>query len=299
MIRRQFLHSSALALGALGLAQRSIFSTFIDDPWKITMLTDKIGIFTEKGGTIAFSLAKDGIVVIDSQFAEQSQHLIDELKKRSANPLRLLINTHHHRDHTSGNISFKGLVGHVLAHENSLKNQKTVAVAQKIEDVQLYPDQTFGTQWCDEGSNQDICLYYFGAGHTNGDAVIHFKHANIAHMGDLLFNRMHPFVDRNAGANMKNWITVLDKTVDKFDKKTTYVFGHAAEGYQVTGNRDDLKAFGDYLGKILKFTESEVKAGKTKEEFLKTTTLPFETQWKGGELSRPLQAAYDELTATR
>jgi glyoxylase-like metal-dependent hydrolase (beta-lactamase superfamily II) len=184
----------------------------------------------------------------------------------------------------------------VLAHENSLKNQKTVAIDQKIEDVQLYPDQTFGTVWCDEGSDQDICLYYFGAGHTNGDAVIHFKHANIAHMGDLLFNRMHPYVDRSAGANIKNWIDVLDKTANKFDRKTKYVFGHAAEGYQVTGSSDDLKVFGDYLGKILKFTEGEIKAGKTKEEFLKTTSLPFETQWKGVELIRPLLAAYEELT---
>ena len=115
-------------------------------------------------------------------------------------------------------------------------------------------------------------------------------------MGDLLFNRMHPFIDRSAGASIKNWITVLDKTARQFDKKTTYVFGHAAEGYQVTGKREDLDAFGEYLGKILQFTESEIKAGKSKEEFLKTTTLPFETQWKGGELSRPLTAAYEELT---
>ena len=299
MIRRDFIRSSAFALGTLAVSQQKIFTTFFDDPWKITMLTDKIGIFTEKGGTIAFLLAKNGIVVVDSQFAEQSQHLIDELKKKNSNPFRLLINTHHHRDHTSGNISFKGIVGHVLAHENSLANQKTVAVAQKIEDVQLYPDQTFGTVWCDKESRQEICLYYFGPAHTNGDAVIHFSDGNIAHMGDLLFNRMHPFVDRSAGASMKSWIDVLDKTAKKFDKKTTYVFGHAAEGYKVTGTQEDLQAFGDYLGSVLQFVETEIKAGKSKDEVLKTTSLPFETQWKGGELQRPLTAAYEELTMTK
>jgi len=298
MIRRDFIRSSALALGTLTVSHKNLFNTFFDDPWKITMLTDKIGIFTEKGGTIAFLLAKSGIVVVDSQFAEQSQHLIDELKKKNSTPFRLLINTHHHRDHTSGNISFKGIVGNVLAHENSLANQKTVAIAQKIEDVQLYPNQTFGTVWCDKDSHQEICLHYFGAAHTNGDAVIHFSDGNIAHMGDLMFNRMHPFVDRSAGASMKSWIDVLDKTTKKFDRKTTYVFGHAAEGYQVTGTRDDLSAFGDYLGNILQFVEGEIKAGKSKEELIKTTSLPFKTQWNGGEVQRPLSAAYEELTMT-
>ena len=268
-----------------------------DEPWKIKMLRNDIGVFTEKGGTIAFLLSKKGIVVVDSQFPEQSQHLIDELKKQSGQPFELLINTHHHGDHTAGNISFKGVVKRVLAHENSLKNQKNVAVAQKTEDKQLYPDQTFGETWCDKIGKEKICLHYHGTGHTDGDSIIHFEHANIVHMGDLMFNRRHPFVDRSAGASIKNWIAVLDKTSSQFSNDTVFVFGHAADGYEVTGTRDDLKAFGEYLGKVLNFVDGEIKAGKTKDEVLKTTELPFETQWKGDGLQRPLQAAYEELTA--
>ena len=124
MHRRSFIQTSALTIGALTLAQKNLLSAFFDDPWKITMLRNDVGIFTEKGGTIAFFLSKKGIVVVDSQFPDQSKHLIDELKKRSDKPFKLLINTHHHGDHTAGNISFKGIVEHVLAHENSLKNQK-------------------------------------------------------------------------------------------------------------------------------------------------------------------------------
>ena len=297
MNRRNFLHSSALTLGALTLAQQKIFAGMFDDPWKIKMLRNDIGVFTEKGGTIAFLLSKKGIVVVDAQFPEQSQHLIDELKKQSSQPFELLINTHHHGDHTAGNISFKGIVKNVLAHENSLKNQKNVAVAQKTEDKQLYPDQTFGETWCKKIGKEKICLHYHGTGHTDGDAIIHFEHANIVHMGDLMFNRRHPFVDRSAGASIKSWITVLDKTTGHFSNDTIFVFGHASEGYEVTGTKDDLKAFGEYLGKVLNFVDGEIKAGKTKDEVLKTTELPFETQWKGDGLQRPLQAAYEELTA--
>lgn len=297
MNRRSFIQNSAMVVGALTLSQQKLLAGFFDDPWKITMLRNDVGIFTERGGTIAFLLSKKGIVVVDSQFPDQSKHLIDELKKKSEQPFKLLINTHHHGDHSGGNIAFKGIAEHVLAHENSKKNQEAAAQKNKTEDKQLYPDQTFGTTWCEKVGKEKICLHYFGAGHTNGDALVHFQHANIVHMGDLLFNRRHPYVDRSAGANMNSWIKVLDKAVDTFDKKTMFVYGHSGTGYEVTGTSDDLKKFGDYLGRVLKFAEDEIKAGKTKEEILKNTALPGETEWKGDGFQRPLQAAYEELTA--
>src|SRR5262249_31247507 len=162
------LQTSALTFGALTLAKRELLTSFFEDPWKIKMLTDDIGIFMERGGTIGFMIYKNGILVVDSQFPDQSAHLIGELKKRSENPFKLLINTHHHGDHTGGNISFKGIAEHVLAHANSLTNQKTVAVANKSEDKQLYPDQTFTDTWNDKFGKEKVSLYYFGAGHTNG-----------------------------------------------------------------------------------------------------------------------------------
>ena len=128
MNRKSFLRSSALATGALLLSKQQLMAAFFQQPaWKIKMLTKETGIFTEKGGTILFQFNKEGIIVVDSQFPEQSQHLIDELKKQSALSFKLLMNTHHHGDHTSGNIAFKGLVQNVLAHENSKANQQRVA----------------------------------------------------------------------------------------------------------------------------------------------------------------------------
>jgi glyoxylase-like metal-dependent hydrolase (beta-lactamase superfamily II) len=295
MHRRSFIRNSAYSFAALTIARQQFLSAFTEDPWKITMLRNDIGIFEERGGTIAFMPSKKGWVVVDSQFPDQGKHLIDELKKRNEKPFKLLINTHHHADHSSGNISFKGLVEHVLAHENSKKNQEATAVKNKNEDKQLYPDQTYTNTWCKKTGKEKICLYYFGPGHTNGDSFIHFQHANIVHCGDLVFNRRHPFVDRGAGASMKNWVEVIDKALNKFDKETLFVFGHAASGYKVTGNGDDLNKFRDYLGNVLHFVESEIKAGKTKEELLKATAIPGSEEWKGDGISRPLTAAWDEL----
>lgn len=297
MLRRSFIKQSVFTLGALSISQQLSLKWLMQDGYKITMLRNDIGIFTERGGTIGFLLSNDGIVVVDAQFPSQSKNLIGELKKRSEKPFRKLINTHHHGDHSAGNIAFKGLVDHVLAHANSKTNQERVAKEQKSEDKQYFPTQTFTDKWSEKIGKEKINLHYFGAAHTNGDSVVHFQHANIVHLGDLLFNRRHPFIDRSAGANIKNWMTVLDKTAKTFDKKTIYIYGHAGEGHEVTGTRDDLEKFRDYLGKLLKFTESEIKAGKTKEEILKNTALPGENEWKGDGFQRPLQAAYEELTA--
>jgi hypothetical protein len=105
MQRRSFIKNSCTVLATLALFSNKTIAQFLADPtWTIKMLTADIGVFTEKGGTIMFMLSKEGIVVVDAQFPETSQHLIDELKKKSDQPFRLLINTHHHGDHTAGNI---------------------------------------------------------------------------------------------------------------------------------------------------------------------------------------------------
>jgi len=299
MNRRLFLQHSSYGIAGWALLQKSILHALVTEPWKITMLTDSIGIFEERGGTIAFLLSKSGIVVVDSQFPDQSKNLIGELKKRSEKPFKLLINTHHHGDHSSGNISFKGIVEHVLAHENSKKNQERSAIQSKSEDKQLYPDKTYSTTWCEKMDKENICLFYYGPAHTDGDSFIHFENANIVHCGDLVFNRRHPYVDRSAGANMQNWIEVLNKGLNKFDKKTKFVYGHSGSGYSIQGTQDDLKAFRDYLGEALKFVEKEIKAGKTKEEILKSTIIPGGEEWGTDGIQRPLAAAYEELTETK
>lgn len=297
MKRRSFLRNTGLVGMFALLHSKSMAALFSDPAYNIKMLTDDIGVFTEKGGTILFMLGKEGPVVIDAQFPDSAQHLIDEIKKKTGQSFRLLINTHHHGDHTAGNIAFKGIVTHVLAHENSKINQQHAAEKNNNEDKQLYPDQTYTNIWSEKIGKEEVTLHYFGAGHTNGDSVVQLKHANIIHMGDLVFNRKHPYVDRNAGASISSWIKVLEKTTDTFSKKTTYVCGHAGTNYDIVIKASDLTAFRDYLGNVLKFVDGELKAGKTKAEILQATSIPGSPEWVGEGIDRPLNAAYAELTA--
>lgn len=297
MQRRTFIRTTGLNAAFMAMTPGKLLATIQQQPaYKIKSLRGNVSIFSERGGTIAFYESKDGFTVIDSQFPEPAKHLIDEFKKIKELPVKFLINTHHHGDHTGGNISFKDIAEHVAGHENCLANYKRVSEQNKSVDKQLFQDITFGDSWKQKIGKEKIRSYYFGPAHTNGDAIIHFEQANIAHMGDLLFNRMHPYIDRSAGASIVNWIQVLQKTLKTFDKDTQFIFGHATDPEKVTGSKEDLVAFEVYLQKLLDFVSSEIKAGTSKEAILKNKDIPG-LNWKAPGAERSLTAAYEELTS--
>ncbi|MDO3640599.1 MBL fold metallo-hydrolase [Mucilaginibacter sp. L3T2-6] len=297
MERRQFLRNTALTAGALALLGRKSFAAMLADPaYQFKPLRNNVGMFAESGGTIAWLVNKDGIVVVDAEFPDPAKHLIAELQKQSSQPFQWLINTHHHGDHTGGNISFKGIVKNVAAHANSLANQKAVAEKNNKVDQQLYPDTTFTDKWKIKVGDEHISAHYFGTGHTNGDAMIHFENANIVHMGDLVFNRMYPFVDNSAGASVKHWPVVLEKAAKQFDKDTMFVFGHAADPQKVIGNMDDVKAMQNFMEKLEAYVADGVKSGKSLDDLNKATSIPGVNDWQGTGIQRGIQSAYEELT---
>lgn len=296
MHRRHFIQTSLFAGTSLLFQKQLVAQLARTDEGSLRMLRNNVGIYTERGGTIGFLLSKDGILVIDAQFPDTAPHFIKAVKKQNTAPFRYLLNTHHHGDHTSGNIAFKGIVEQVFAHQNSASNQKTVAEKQAKLDQQLLPGKTFEKAETIRLGNEKITCSYFGAGHTDGDALYHFEEANIVHLGDLMFNKRHPFVDRSAGASMRNWITVLDNALKKYNKDTLYIFGHSLNPGEETGTHEDLKKFQTYLGQVLQFAEAEIKSGVSKEAFIKNTEIPGNTEWKGDGIERPLTAAYEELT---
>lgn len=299
MKRRDFIYNSSGLIVLSLLAGKRAFAgiAYQQPPYTLKELRKGVGIFTERGGTIGYLITPEGIVLVDSQFPEQSEHLIAELKKKSDRPFKFLINTHHHGDHTNGNIAWKGLVEHVVAHKNSLENQKNVADKNQNADKQLFPDTTFTDSWNTKVGTENIRAYYFGEAHTNGDSIIHFENANIIHLGDLLFNKRYPFIDRGAGASIKNWIAVLDKAQRTFDKESMYIFGHAFDPKAVTGTAAELTGLKTYFEKLLDFVSGEIKSGKSKDDILKAQAIPGVTDMNGDALSHNLQAAYEELSA--
>jgi glyoxylase-like metal-dependent hydrolase (beta-lactamase superfamily II) len=130
--------------------------------------------------------------------------------------------------------------------------------------------------------------------------VITFERANVAHMGDLMFHQRHPVVDRAAGATIRNWMSVLERTTRDHAADTIYIFGHSNTGLPVTGSQAELLAFRDYFGALLAFVETHVRAGRSRDEILAMRDpLPrFEAFGRFGQ-SNPrdaLTCAYEEVT---
>jgi cyclase len=299
MNRKSFIRNTALAGAGFFINAEALASFLGLKEYKIRMLRRNVGMFTERGGTIGFLQSKDGYTVIDSQFADTAKNLVDALQKQAPLPFRYLLNTHHHGDHTGGNIAFKGIVEKIVSHKNCLTNLKQSSEKNKTTEKQLFPTETFNEDMKIKFSDEKIKALYFGAAHTNGDAVYIFEKANVMHVGDLMFNKRHPYVDRSAGANISSWRNVLDKIYKKAEKDTIIIFGHSLHPGEETGSREDLLKFRDYLGRVLDFAQTSIKNGVTKEEFIKNTSIPGVTEWAGQGIERPLTAAYEELTALK
>ena len=302
--RRDFLAGSAatVLLGALGWPRVSAALLAPAQDPVFTPIRRSVGHFTMRGGTIGYLVSPGGVVVVDTQFPAEGKACLEGLNARSGNrPVDLLLNTHHHGDHTGGNISFRGAARKVVAHEKAAEHMRQPPGGQPPAD-QLYPDTTFGEQWSGDVGDEKVVAKHYGRAHTSGDAVIAFERANVVHMGDLMFHQRHPVVDRPAGALIRNWASVLDRVAAEHDADTIYIFGHAKAGLPVTGSRADLASFRDYLHALLAFVEAQVKAGRSREEVLamREPLKGFESFGPFGQ-SNPREAltvAYEEVTAS-
>lgn len=301
MNRKDFLVRSA-TLGAVAMLPIQKLAFLLQTPF--TPLRRNVGTFVGRGGTIGWLATKNSLVAVDSQFPESAQTCIDGLKEKTNHVMDYLINTHHHGDHTAGNPVFKDFATHILAHENVPVLQKKSAEArgQEAVDAQVYADLTYAEKWTQNVGDETIHLMHNGPAHTSGDSVVYFEKANVAHMGDLMFNRAYPFIDTNGGANIANWIKVLRKTVNELENDTIYIFGHGNSEYGITGDKDDLILKSNFLEALLDYTQKGIDAGKTKGEISNTSdVIPGFEMFKAPgwslTLSRNIDAAYTELTA--
>lgn len=233
-----------------------------------TPLRRNVGCFSLRGGTAGFLVNEDAVAVVDSQFPDSAQVLVAGLSERSgARPVDVLVNTHHHGDHTGGNGVLRGVTRTMVAHAMAVEHLRNPPAGTPAEE-DLIPEVTFTDRWSTALGDERITARHYGRAHTSGDAVVTFEEANVAHMGDLMFHRRHPVVDRAAGATLRGWIEVLERTVAEHARDTLYVFGHAGAGLPVTGTFTDLLRFRDYLDAVLARVGAEIQAGGSREAFL-------------------------------
>jgi glyoxylase-like metal-dependent hydrolase (beta-lactamase superfamily II) len=269
--RRQFLRTSAVATLS-GSALFRLLRAQQQAPQPVfTALRRNVGCFSMRGGTIGWLVNPGGVVVVDSQFPIEAGVFLEGLRERSArSTVEALLNTHHHGDHTAGNVVFRGVARRVVAHALAAEHMRQPPGANPPAADQLFPDTTFTDQWVLDVGNERIRARYYGRAHTSGDAVITFERANVAHLGDLMFHGRHPVVDRAAGATLRGWMEVLARAVGDHDAETVFIFGHSNPTLPVTGSGSDVLQFRDYMGAVWSWVESQVRAGRSREEVLAT-----------------------------
>lgn len=307
MNRRSFLIRTSFAVSA-GLLSRSLLRAQPAPAAPLVTafhpLRRNVGYFTGRGGTIGWLSNKDALAAIDTQFPEPAEKFLADLPGREGRQLDVLVNTHHHGDHTGGNRVFRPATRHIVAHANvpGLMHAAAVRAKQPTENI-VAADTTFTGSWRMELGDEVISARYFGPAHTKGDIVTLFEKANVVHMGDLMFNRIYPVIDRPGGASIRGWIGLLEKVAAEYPADTQYIFGHSHATnpkFPVIGTKTELLVFRDYLSGLLEHVQKQIAAGKSREEIVSLENLPgFEDYHvqRNSRLPGNLGVAYDELTA--
>ena len=245
--RRQFVVRTAAASAALPFLSPLAASAAPGRRATFTDIRRGVGYFTDRGGTIGYLRTPDALVAVDTQFPESAQTFLDGLREGSGRGLDLLVNTHHHGDHTAGNGVLAPVAAVHVAHEAVPGLQRASAVQSGSLDAQAFASETYDGTWRTDVGGETVTLHYFGPAHTCGDSVVHFEAADVVHMGDLVFNRRQPYIDRGAGASVENWMAVLETVHGRFTDDTAFIFGHAGDGSPVHGTRTELLVMRDFL----------------------------------------------------
>ena len=215
MLRRLLPITFLLALTSIVLAQ----DRFADVEIKTTEVADGIYMLEGAGGNIGLCTGDDGAFVIDDQFGPLAEKILAAIGEVTDRRVRYVLNTHHHGDHTGGNEAMTGAGATIVAHENVRKR------LEEQSDEGL-PVITFTESVTFHWNGHEILVHHVSNAHTDGDAVVFFRDANVIHMGDVFFNGAYPFIDLDGGGDLNGYIEAQEMVFDKTDDRTEIIPGH-------------------------------------------------------------------------
>jgi len=236
------------------------------------------------GGNLGLSVGDDGAFLIDDQFAPLTEKILAAIATISDKPVRFVVNTHWHGDHTGGNENM-GAAGAVLvAHEN-VRARMSVEQFMKAFDRTVpasppgaLPVITFTDAITFHWNGDDLHVFHVDPAHTDGDAIIHFKGANAVHMGDTYFSGMYPFIDVGSGGSIDGMMAAADEVLALADDATKIIPGHGP-----LSNKAELQAYRDMLATARDRIHKLISEGKSQEEVVAAKpTSDLDAEWGGG-----------------
>jgi len=232
------------------------------------------------GGNIGVSVGKDGILLIDDQFAPMSEKIRKALADLNSGDLRFVLNTHWHSDHTSGNVKFARdatLIAHTNVRKRVMEERSTMFGTVPPLPEEAWPVITFDDSLTIHFNDEPVKVLHYPHGHTDGDSVIYFPKSNVVHMGDLFFAGMFPFVDLDNGGNVLGYSRNIETIIKQLPEDVQIIPGHGS-----LANKKDLQDYHEMLVATTEYVRKEMLSGNSLTG-IQDQGLPEEYQvWEKG-----------------
>jgi len=274
---------------------------------KVTKVSGNIYMLEGQGGNIAASVGEDGIVIVDDEFAPLAEKIQAALKNLGITdkPVRFVINTHYHGDHTGGNLPFATAGATVIAHDNVRKrlengseggNGGSIKNQTPPQPKAALPIVTFDHDVTVHLNGEDIRALHFPAGHTDGDAILFFPKNNVVHMGDDFVRYGFPFIDVTAGGSVQGMIAACEKVAAELPPDVKVIPGHGA-----LSTLDDVRAFAKMLRETSAAVQKALDAHRTLEQMKQEKILAPWQQYSGSFVNADafIETLYNSLTNTK
>jgi cyclase len=274
---------------------------------KATKVSGNIYMLEGAGGNIGASIGEDGIVIVDDQFAPLAEKIQASLKSLGITdkPVRFVINTHYHGDHTGGNAPFSRAGSTVIAQDNVRKrlesggtagNGGSIKSEVKPAEKAALPIITFEHDVTVHLNGEDIRALHFPAGHTDGDSIIFFPKNNVVHMGDDFVRYGFPFIDVASGGSVQGMIAAMEKATAQLPADVKVIPGHGA-----LSNLEDVREFTKMLKETSSVVQKALAEHKTLEQMKREKILDPWKRWSGDFVNADafIETLYNSLTGTK
>ena len=232
---------------------------------RVERVAPGVAVLFGRGGNVGLSYGADGNVLIDDQYAPMTEPILAAVRGVDPDPVRFLINTHWHGDHTGGNENLGRGGTVIIAHENV---RRRMSVEQVVRGDRVAPSPagalpvvTFSEDVTFHLNGDDIRVHHVEHAHTDGDALVYWTRANVLHMGDTYFNGMLPFIDLDSGGSIDGMIAAVDEALEIANERTVIIPGHGP-----VATRADLASYREMLQRLRTQVAEAIAAGRTLEQ---------------------------------
>ena len=290
LIRKMTACAALLFLAPAAVAQMNFDAVQIE----AIPVADNIYMLTGAGGNMGLITGEDGTFLIDDQFAPLTEKITAAIAELTDQPIRFVINTHYHGDHTGGNENLGKAGALIVAHDNVYERMSAddfmdgnPAPKESLPVVTFTEDVTFHI------NGEHVHGFHIGDAHTDGDTIIHFKNANVVHMGDIYFSGLFPYIDVNSGGSIDGMITAVNRVLRISDDETKIIPGHGP-----LSTKKDLQGYLSFLTKLRSKVSQMISEGKTLEEIQEANPTEGYEEWNWEFISsnRIVESVYTDLS---